>query len=104
MLGGESAVSALSQDGYPTGDLSSVSVDVDGVITGVYSSGQEITLGQVVLASFDAQTELAKIGNTLFRATEGSGDPAIGAPGTGSRGSVVGYALRKATWTWKESS
>ena len=95
MLGGESAVSALSQDGYPTGDLSSVSVDTDGVITGVYSSGQEITLGQVVLASFDAQTELAKIGNTLFRATEGSGDSAIGAPGTGSRGSVVGYALEK---------
>jgi flagellar hook protein FlgE len=95
MLGGDSAISAISQDGYPTGDLSSISVDPEGVVTGVYSSGQEITLGQVVLASFDAQNELAKIGNTLFRATEGSGDPAIGGPGTGSRGSVVGYALEK---------
>ena len=95
MLGGDSAVSAVSQDGYPTGDLTSLSVDTEGVITGVYSSGQEITLGAVALASFDAQTELAKVGNTLFRATVGSGDAAIGSPGTGSRGSVVGYALEK---------
>jgi flagellar hook protein FlgE len=95
MLGGDSAVSAISQDGYPTGDLSSVSVDTDGVVTGVYSSGQEITLAQVVLASFDSTGELQKLGNTLFRATEGSGDPAVGAPGTGSRGAVVGYALEQ---------
>ncbi len=93
MLGTDSAVTALTQDGYPPGSLSGLSVDSDGVITGSYSNGEELELGQVVLASFTATGALERLGNNLFGATLASGDPAVGAPGTGGRGSVTGNAL-----------
>ena len=95
MLSGDSAVSAVSQDGYPTGELSTLAVDADGVVTGYYTNGQEYQLGQVVLAQFSGQAGLERLGNTLFRATVGSGNPAIGAPDTGGRGSIVGNALEQ---------
>jgi len=95
MLAGESAVSAMSQDGYPIGDLSTVSVNPDGTITGYYSNGQDFTLGQVVLATFPSEANLDRLGNTLFRATTASGDPAIGAPDGGGRGMILGNALEQ---------
>ena len=49
----------------------------------------------MVLAQFSGQAELERLGNTLFRATVGSGNPAIGAPDTGGRGSIVGNALEQ---------
>ena len=95
MLAGESAVSGVAQDGYPPGDLSSLSVDKDGIVTGRYSNGEELVLGQVVLAAFDANAELERVGNTLFRETIGSGSPAVGAPDSGGRGRVAGNALEQ---------
>jgi flagellar hook protein FlgE len=95
LLSGESAVSAISQDGYPPGDLISLSVDTEGVITGQFSNGQDIQLGRVVLARFPSNAGLERVGNTLFRETLASGQPAIGQPDTGGRGKVIGNALEK---------
>lgn len=93
MSGTESAVSAMSQDGYPLGDLSDISVATDGTITGSYTNGEEIVLGQVVLATFAAEAGLERMGSNMFRATTASGDPAVGAPGSGGRGDLYSYAL-----------
>jgi len=95
MLAGESAVSGVSQDGYPPGDLVSLSVETDGAITGRYSNGEEYIVGQVVLARFNANSELERLGNTLFRETIGSGSPAVGVAGTGGRGTIAGSALEQ---------
>ncbi len=95
LLSGESAVSAISQDGYPPGDLISLSVDTEGVITGQFSNGQDIEMGRVVLARFPSNAGLERVGNTLFRETLASGQPAIGQPDTGGRGKVIGNALEK---------
>lgn len=95
MLAGTSSVSGVSQDGYPPGDLVGLSTEIDGTITGRYSNGQEYTMGQVVLARFPANAELERTGNTLFRATIGSGDPAIGVAGTGGRGRIAGNSLEQ---------
>jgi flagellar hook protein FlgE len=89
----DSAVSALSQDGYPMGELSGVSIDTDGTISGTYTNGEEIVLGQVALATFASEAGLEREGGALFRATASSGDPAIGAAGTGGRGEIYSYAL-----------
>ncbi|MDG1481683.1 MAG: flagellar hook protein FlgE [Myxococcota bacterium] len=89
----DSAVTSVSQDGYATGSITSVEVDTDGTIYGTYTNGQELALGQVVLADFSAPTELDRIGGTFFRATAASGAPAVGAAGTGGRGDIVGSAL-----------
>jgi flagellar hook protein FlgE len=94
-IAGASAVSGISQNGYPPGELSNLSVDSDGVVTGSYTNGEEYTLGQVVLARFSANAELERVGNTLFRETLASGSPAIGAADTGGRGRIAGNALEQ---------
>ena len=89
----DSAVTAVSQDGYSTGTLTSIEVDVDGTIYGTYTNGQELALGQVALADFSAPSGLDRVGGSLFRATVASGEPAIGAAGTGGRGDIFGSAV-----------
>jgi flagellar hook protein FlgE len=93
MIAGESAHSGITQDGYPPGDMISLTVGSDGSITGRYSNGEDIILGQVVLVKFAANSGLEKIGGTLYRETGASGSPVVGDPGTGGRGSIVGNAL-----------
>lgn len=90
---GDSAVSAVSQDGYAMGYLSSVEVDENGVLLGTYTNGQELQLGQVVLANFPGQGGLERVGGSLYMATINSGEPAIGVAGTAGRGDVLGAAL-----------
>ncbi len=89
----DSSFSAISQDGYPQGELTNLAIESDGTITGTYTNGEELTLGQVVLANFTSESGLDRLGNTLFSATASSGDPAVGAAGSGGRGSIVSYAL-----------
>ncbi len=91
--GSESFVTSVSQDGYATGNLTTVDVSDDGTIMGTYSNGEEITLGQVAIATFPAEGALARVGGNLFSATPTSGDPALGVAGTGGRGSISGYTL-----------
>ena len=95
MNGDESSVSTIAQDGQSMGALSGLSVGTDGTITGSYTNGEDVTIGQVVLASFKAEAGLTKVGSTLFSATDAAGEPAIGAAGTGGRGTIAGNALER---------
>jgi flagellar hook protein FlgE len=95
MAGGTSTVTALDQDGYGVGNLSNVVVERDGTITGVYSNGEELTLGQVAVALFGAESGLERQGGNLYRSTRNSGPPAMGVPDTAGRGSISSYALEK---------
>jgi len=95
MSGNESAVSGLVQDGMGSGELSGVTVGDDGTITGTYTNGEELTLGQVALATFKADSGLVRQGGTLFAASVYSGEPAVGVAGTGGRGALSGNALER---------
>ena len=88
-------LSSISQDGYPVGNLASVEVNEEGIVMGRYTNGEEIPLGQVAVALFDAEGGLERLGGNLFRSTSISGDPAMGRPGAGGRGAAVGYALER---------
>ena len=90
---GDSAVTSITQDGYGTGVLSSLDVETDGTITGTYTNGEELVMGQVALARFQSNQGLERVGSTLFRETIESNSPAIGAPDTGGRGSIAGNAV-----------
>jgi len=94
-VAGSSAVSSVSQDGYGTGDLIQLHIDDTGLLKGTYTNGEELVLGQVVLADFPSYLGLKRAGHNLFQATNASGDPAVGAPGTGSRGNLVSFALEQ---------
>ncbi|MFH0730506.1 MAG: flagellar hook protein FlgE [Pseudomonadota bacterium] len=81
--------------GYGAGDLQSISVDVDGAITGQYSNGQVTPLFRVALAKFQNSQGLFKEGGNLFRATRNSGESTTGKPGANGLGSIASNSLEQ---------
>jgi flagellar hook protein FlgE len=88
-----STTSATNTDGYPPGNLTSVIVDQDGILQGVFDNGQVEEMAQLAIANFNNPKGLIRSGRNLFAETNSSGTPAIGAADTGGRGSVIGSAL-----------
>ncbi|MEO0604678.1 MAG: flagellar hook-basal body complex protein, partial [Myxococcota bacterium] len=60
--GAENVVTAISQDGYGNGNLTELTVDNDGIIYGQYTNGQQLALGQVAVATFQAESGLERLG------------------------------------------
>lgn len=92
-FGSNFTVNALDQDGYAPGRLAGVDIDDSGIVFARYTNGQALTLGQVALANFTNPQGLAPVGNTAWVESFDSGQPVIGAPQSGSRGSVQAGAL-----------
>lgn len=82
---GDSSVKPSNINGYTTGNLVTFNVGSDGMITGVYSNGQQQPLGLIALAGFDNPAGLQKVGGNLFMPTTNSGDFNKGVP-AGSQG------------------
>jgi flagellar hook protein FlgE len=89
-------LSSTQQDGFPTGQFQSVSVDKDGTLYANYSSGQSSIVGQVVLATFPSETNLVQDRNNQFVETSASGSPIINQPGKGGAGQVLGSSIETA--------
>lgn len=92
---GDSAVSSSFQDGFSFGTLGEISIDQDGVISGIFSNGVVRPVAQIALAQFANPAGLVKVGDNLFISSIGSGEPNIGAPGSGGRGGLIGAALEQ---------
>ncbi|MBW1980205.1 MAG: flagellar hook protein FlgE [Deltaproteobacteria bacterium] len=84
-----------SQNGYGPGFLQSVSVDTDGIMVGHYSNGQVTPLYRVALANFNNPWDLTKKGGNLFAASQRTGDPSTGHPGTNGLGTIASNALEQ---------
>ena len=87
------SVDDIQQNGNGSGFLIDFSIGNDGTVSGIYSNGESATMGQVVLATFRAEGELERAGNNLWAATIDSGEPAVGAAGTGGRGRTQAFAV-----------
>jgi flagellar hook protein FlgE len=85
----------VEQNGRATGALQGTRVENDGRVIGSYSNGEEVILGQVVLARFQANEGLDNLGGNIFKATGRSGEPLLGEPNGGGRGSVFGGNLEQ---------
>lgn len=88
-----SSVNLLSQNGSPSGAVSSISIDTDGVITGHFSSGPTEPLFRIALTDFNNPEGLTHLGNTLFAQSAQSGDPIFGNPGNGGLGTILPGSL-----------
>jgi flagellar hook protein FlgE len=88
-----SATSGTSQDGYSAGTLQSYSINSSGVIDGVLSNGQTVSLGQIALATFANYDGLTNLGSNDFESSLASGAASIAAPGTGGSGTLDGSSL-----------
>ncbi|HET6875885.1 MAG TPA: flagellar hook-basal body complex protein, partial [Acidimicrobiales bacterium] len=90
---GQQTFTITNQDGYSSGSLSSFSIGSDGVITGAFTNGKSLSIGELALATFSNPSGLADEGNQMYASSPNSGQANVGAPGTGGRGSLVGGAL-----------
>lgn len=70
----DSSAKPTNIDGYSTGNLVTFNIGSDGIITGIYSNGQQQPLGLVALAGFENPAGLQKVGDNLFIPTTNSGD------------------------------
>jgi flagellar hook protein FlgE len=80
--------SPLDLSALNTGTYVSYSIDQNGNVNAVDSAGNTTVLGQVGLATFGNPNGLLQVGNTDWSASASSGAPQIGAPNTGSLGSL----------------
>lgn len=99
LLPGAFQITSSIQDGEPLSRLSNVTIDNSGRIVGVYGSGKQIYVGQVVLADFTAFEELIPVGKNAFAPSAASGTEAsaygvvLGRAGTGPFGEIKSQAL-----------
>jgi flagellar hook protein FlgE len=88
-----SAVSANSQNGAPAAQLLRVSLANGGTIFASYSDGRQVVVGQLAMASIRNPESLVALGDNAYELSALTADPAIGLPGTGGRGTIVGGAI-----------
>jgi len=88
-----SATSGSTQDGSEASQLTSVTMGNGGQLLATYSDGQQSVVGQLALANIQNPQTLVNVGNNDYQVSAGTAAPAIGAPGTGGRGTIVGGAL-----------
>lgn len=86
--GSQFGISALTQDGFPTGRLNDLDIDDSGVLFARFSNGMSSTLGQVVLSNFANPQGLQALGNTSWAETFTSGAALTGAPGSTNLGLI----------------
>jgi flagellar hook protein FlgE len=91
-LSQSSSLAPSTQDGYPTGTLQSFTVGSSGTITGVFSNGESLSLGQLALANFSNPAGLSSIGNNQYSETNVSGVAQVGTANSTGLGSIsAGY-------------
>lgn len=78
---GVAKVTAISQNGSPSGELVDISVSDEGRIIGNYSNGKSLAIAQVPLVSFNADSALRRLDGGAFAATPESGAAILGANG-----------------------
>jgi len=87
-FGVTSTAAATNQNGFGSGTLTSVSIAADGTINGVFTNGKVAPLAQLAIADFTNPGGLSRQGDNLFTQTTQSGQPLVGAGGSGGRGTV----------------
>jgi flagellar hook protein FlgE len=88
-----SASSTSSQDGQAASQLVNVGLGNGGSILAQYSDGQQVTVGQVALASIANPDSLVAVGSNNYMLSSASAAPNIGVSGTGGRGTIQGASL-----------
>ncbi len=92
-----SETSALAQDGSAAAQLTSVGIANGGSIIATYSDGQQEVVGQLALATVRNPDSLIAVGNNNYQLSALSALPAVGVPGTGGRGQVLGGEVESST-------
>ena len=91
--GGGFGVTSITQNGYATGQLSTVSIDGSGIVSAVYTNGRSTQLGQLAMANFPNPQGLKQLGDTNWAETFTSGTVVAGTAGAAGFGTIQSGAL-----------
>jgi flagellar hook protein FlgE len=92
-----SGVGGTTPNGSAAGQISNVSLQNGGLLVANYSNGQQLTVGQLALASISNPDSLLNVGNNTLQAAPDTATPAVGTASSGSRGQIVAGALESST-------
>lgn len=92
-----SATSAVAQNGSATANLVNVELADGGQILARYSNGQQIVVGQLAMATILNPESMVAVGDNNFQLTARTAQPAVGLPGSGGRGAVLGGCIEAST-------
>jgi flagellar hook protein FlgE len=92
-----SAVGSTSQNGTAAGEVTSVSLQNGGIVTANYSNGQQVTVGQVALASIPNPQSLSSVGDNNLQASTSTGTISVCAANSGGCGQIVAGSLESST-------
>jgi len=92
---GNSTAVAREQDGYEAGSLSTVSVDSEGTLIGVFSNGIKKDIATIQIALFQNTSALESMGSGYFNFSANSGGAVATQALSGGAGSIHGGALEK---------
>jgi len=92
-----SAVAANTQDGSPAAQLVRVGIGDGGRVLAQYSNGQQVAVGQLSMAAIRNPESMLAVGNNNYQLSARSALPAVGLPGTGGRGSIMGGSVEFST-------
>jgi len=91
--GGQFGVTSIVQNGYATGQLSTVAINPTGIVSAVYTNGRSTQLGQLAMANFPNPQGLKSLGDTNWSETFTSGTVVSGVAGSAGFGSIQSGAL-----------
>ena len=91
--GGQFGVTSIVQNGYATGQLSTVAIDPTGVVSAVYTNGRSTQLGQLAMANFPNPQGLKQLGDSNWSETFTSGTVVQGVAASAGFGSIQSGAL-----------
>jgi flagellar hook protein FlgE len=91
--GGGFGVTSIVQNGFATGQLSTVSIDGSGIVSAVYTNGRTTQLGQIAMANFPNPGGLKQLGDTNWAETFQSGTVVEGTASSAGFGSIQSGAL-----------
>jgi len=81
------------QNGYTSGTLQNFTIDRTGIITGAFTNGVNVPLGQIVLADFNNPAGLLRIGDNMYQESGNSGGAVLGFALEGSQSTLTSGAL-----------
>ncbi len=92
-FGNQFGVSALNQDGYSSGRLTSIDISETGVVFARYTNGRALELGQVAISNFPNPQGLRQLGETSWGESFSSGGAIRGEAGSASFGLIQAGAI-----------
>lgn len=88
-----SSVVLREQNGYTMGYLQNIAIDPTGTITGSFTNGETLVLGQIILGDFNNPSGLLRVGDNMYAVSANSGEPVLSYAGAGSQSRITSGAL-----------